>query len=234
MSAILIVDEDPQSREQFGTGLARRGFAIVTSSGAGSCLDSLRRQAIDAIVLEAALPAIDGISLIPLIRRITQIPIIMVSTRSDSETHIAALAAGADAYLAKPVDLRELAARIHSALRRPFLREADAVTYEDLSLDMATRDVYRGEARIATSAREFDLLLTLARHPGRVFTRAQLIEIVWGRDRDIRPGSVETLISELRSKIDSPASPRLIQTIRGVGYALRLQRPDSRSTRDAR
>jgi DNA-binding response OmpR family regulator len=229
LSSILIVDEDPHAREQLRVGLSRCGFAVVTSAGAAGALDLVRNRGIDAIVLEAALPAIDGIALIPLIRRMTQIPIIMVSTRLDLATRIAALAAGADDYLAKPVDLRELAARIHSALRRPLLRDADAVTYEDLSLDIATREVHRGEARIATSAREFDLLLTLARHPGRVFTRTQIIGLVWGRDRDIRPGSVETLISELRSKIDSPTAPGLIQTIRGVGYALRLQRPESRT-----
>ena len=120
----------------------------------------------------------------------------------------------------------QLAARVNAALRRPHLRDVDGLAYADLSLDTATRDVRRGTQSIATTAREFDLLLTLARHPGRVFTRAQLIEHVWGTEHDVQSGTLEGLISELRSKIDRPPFERLIQTIRGVGYVLRSPRID--------
>ena len=126
MSALLIVDGDAQTRNDVVVGLTNCGFTVVPVSDGLGALDLIRSRVIDAIVLEVALPKVDGISLIPLIRRITQVPIIMVSGRLDLSTRIAALAAGADDYLPKPLDLSELAARIKSALRRPLLRESSA------------------------------------------------------------------------------------------------------------
>ena len=224
MSALLVVDGNVQLRERLVVGLTGCGFALASASDGNGALNLLRARAIDLVVLEIELPNIDGISLIPLIRRITEVPIIMVGEKMDLATRIAALAAGADDCVTKPFDLTELAARINSALRRPVLRELNAIVYADLALDLATRDVYRGTHHIETTAREFDLLCTLARRPERVFTRTELIERVWGTERDVQSGTVETLISEVRAKIDRSPFPRLIQTIRGVGYALRTPR----------
>jgi two-component system response regulator MprA len=150
----------------------------------------------------------------------------MVSERGDLATRIAAFAAGADDYLTKPVNLDELAARINSALRRPLLRQESVIAYADLTIDVATRQVRRSKRPIVTTAREFDLLVVLAREPERVFTRTQLIELVWPAQPVVQPATVETLISELRAKLHRPSLPRLIQTIRGVGYALRVHEAD--------
>jgi DNA-binding response OmpR family regulator len=229
MSALLLVDDATPMRDRLVSGLAGLGFSLTVATDGAGALYRLRERTIEAIVLEVELPKIDGIALIPHIRRITQAPIIIVSESRDLATRIAALAAGGDDYLAKPFDIGELAARINSALRRPLLRHVDTIAYADLSLDIATREVRRALVHIPTSAREFDLLLALAGHPERVFTRAQLIELVWGTERDIQEGTVETLVSELRAKLDPAPLPRLIQTIRGIGYALSLRRPASRA-----
>ena len=131
------------------------------------------------------------------------------------------LSRGADDYVAKPFELEELVARLHSALRRPRLEMRQAFTYGDLTVDVARRSVFRGTRRVELSTREFDLLLTFVRNPERVFTRSELLDLVWGVDRDIVPNTVETYISYLRAKLESGQPVRLIQTMRGVGYALR-------------
>jgi DNA-binding response OmpR family regulator len=172
-------------------------------------------------VLDVMLPKVDGLTLLPMIRRLTEVPIIMLTARGEVRDRIDGIRAGADDYLPKPFDLEELETRLHAALRRPRLREVNVLTYEDLELDLEARTVRRGANFINLSAREFDLLATLARRPRRVFTRDELIHLVWGDDRDTSTQTVETYISYLRGKIDEPAQRALIQTVRGVGYVLR-------------
>jgi two-component system response regulator MprA len=118
--------------------------------------------------------------------------------------------------------MTELVARLHSALRRPRLEQPSIVAYSDLTIDLDRREVKRGDRRIELSAREYALLLTFVRNPERVFTRDQLLDLVWGSDRDVGPGAVETYVSYLRAKIDAGFEPKLIRTIRGAGYALRI------------
>ena len=173
------------------------------------------------IVLDVMMPKIDGIALIPLLRRLTEVPILMLTARGDVRDRIDGLRAGADDYLPKPFELEELAARIHTAMRRPMLRHIEHLTFSDLEIDLETRIVRRGTRRIDLSMREFDLLVALARRPNRVFTREELLDHVWGVDRDLSPNTVETYISYIRGKVDAEGAPRLIHTIRGVGYSLR-------------
>ncbi|HTV73244.1 MAG TPA: response regulator transcription factor, partial [Candidatus Acidoferrales bacterium] len=134
---------------------------------------------------------------------------------------IAALTAGADDYVGKPFDLGELAARIHSRLRRPRLAKRDTLSYGGIALDLATRkaECYGSELELTT--REFDLLVTFVREPGRVFTREQLIDAAWGRDVAVEPNVVETYVSYLRAKLEPIGGRGLIRTIRRVGYTLR-------------
>ena len=167
------------------------------------------------------MPKIDGLALIPLLRRLTEVPIVMLTARGDVEDRVAGLEAGADDYLAKPFDVSELIARVQTALRRPNLRSVHHLFFVDLELDRELRTVRRGNREIKLSTREFDLLATLMRRPRRVFTREELLDLVWGADRDISPATVETYISYLRSKIDANEPKKLLHTIRGVGYALR-------------
>ncbi len=175
----------------------------------------------DCILLDVMMPKIDGLALIPLLRRLTEVPIVMLTARGDVRDRVQGLDAGADDYLAKPFDVSELIARVNTVLRRPTLRKVNHLRFADLELDLDERLVRRGEHEIDLSTREFDLLATLMRRPKRVFTRDELLDLVWGSDRDIAAATVETYICYLRAKIDRDADKKLLRTIRGVGYALR-------------
>jgi DNA-binding response OmpR family regulator len=202
-------------------GLDRAGFAVKSVPEGRTALDVVRSWRPDIIVLDVMLPEIDGITLLPALRRVTEVPIVMLSARSETSDKVNGLARGADDYLSKPFELEELVARLNSALRRPRLELRQTFTYADLTVDLARRAVFRGARRVDLSTREFDLLLTFVRNPERVFSRSELLDLVWGVDRDIVPNTVESYISYLRAKIDSGEPVRLIQTLRGVGYTLR-------------
>ncbi len=220
---VLVIDDERSMREVLEMGLASNGFSVRTASEAKSALTLLEEWEPEAIVLDVMMPYVDGISLIPLIRRRSEAPIIMLSAKVELDAKVASLARGADDYLAKPFELAELVARIHSRLRRPQLSKREVLQFADLSMDMATRMAARAGKRIALSTREFDLLATLLRQPGRVFTREQLIDLAWGEDAEVAPNAVETYISYLRGKIEGDGLPRLIHTIRGVGYSVRSE-----------
>jgi len=218
---VLVVDDEAPIRDLLEYGLDRAGFSVRSVPDGRSSLEVLRTWRPDIIVLDVMLPEVDGITLLPELRRLTEVPIVMLSARSETGDKVDALSIGADDYVAKPFELEELVARLHSALRRPRLEQRQTFAYDDLTVDLERRAVFRGARRIDLSTREFDLLLTFVRSPERVFSRSELLDLVWGVDRDIVPNTVETYISYLRAKIDSSEPVRLIQTLRGVGYALR-------------
>ena len=218
---VLVVDDEAPIRDMLEYGLDRAGFSVRAVADGRASLDLLRSWRPDIIVLDVMLPEMDGITLLPELRRLTEVPIVMLSARSETGDKVSALSSGADDYVAKPFELEELVARLNSALRRPRLELRQNFSYEDLSVDLERRAVFRGSRRIELSTREFDLLLTFVRNPERVFSRSELLDLVWGVDRDVVPNTVETYISYLRAKLDSGEAIRLIQTLRGVGYALR-------------
>ena len=218
---VLIVDDERPMREFLEIGLARAGFRTRTAADGPAALAELHVKAPNLVVLDLMLPKVDGITLLPMIRRVTEVPILMLSAKHDVVTRVAGLEGGADDYLAKPFEFMELVARVQTLLRRPMLAKVNGLRYLDIEMDLEKRTVRRGGEEIALSSREFDLLAVLVRHPERVFTRQQLLDRVWGTDRDVLPGSVETYISYLRAKIDRDASRRVIRTIRGVGYSVR-------------
>jgi len=218
---VAVIDDERHIRVLLEIGLAEEGFSVRTAADGAQGLALVRDWKPDVIVLDVMMPKIDGIALLPMVRRITEAPVVMLSAKSEVANKVEGLTAGADDYLAKPFELGELVARLRTALRRPRLAKSAVLRYADLEVDTEARMVTRAGRQIELSLREYDLLTALMRHSGRVFTRDQLLDLVWGADRDIGPGTVETYISYLRAKIDQGSEARLIQTIRGVGYSLR-------------
>jgi DNA-binding response OmpR family regulator len=222
---LLVVDDEVALRDMLELGLTQAGFLVRGVADGKSAIEVVRHWSPELIILDVMLPGIDGFTLLPALRRLTEVPIIMLSAKTETEEKIRGLARGADDYVAKPFELRELIARITTALRRPRLEHRDWLAYADLSVDLARRVVFRGTRRIDLSNREFDLLIALLQSPERVLTRAQLLDTVWGFETDVFPNTLETYISYLRAKIDSGESTKLIKTLRGVGYALQAQPP---------
>ena len=218
---VLVVDDEAAIRDLLEYGLGQAGFAVHSAIDGREAIEAIRAWSPEVIILDVMLPETDGFTLLPALRRLTDVPIVMLSAKAETAEKVAGLSRGADDYLAKPFELEELIARLHSALRRPRMELRQTFAYADLSVDLARRSVYRGNRRVELSTREFDLLLTFVRHPEQVFTRTQLLDLVWGVDRDVVPNTVETYVSYLRAKLDSGEPVKLIQTLRGVGYTLR-------------
>ncbi len=218
---VLVVDDEDALREMLDYGLHQAGFSVRTVADGAEMLRAISDWAPEVIVLDVMLPNVDGFTLLPSVRRLTDAPIIMLSAKTETAQKVTGLARGADDYVGKPFELEELIARLNSALRRPRMELREKFRYADVTVDVGRRSVFRGGRRIDLSTREFDLLLTFVRNPEQVFTRSMLLDLVWGVDRDVVPNTVETYISYLRAKIDSNEPVKLIQTLRGVGYALR-------------
>lgn len=220
---VLVIDDERGLRELLEYGLGQAGFEVRCVTEGSAALPLLSAWAPDVIVLDVMLPDADGFTLLPEIRRLTTAPVVMLTARTEVSERVAGLSAGADDYVGKPFDLEELIARLHTLRRRPAIERRDTLTYGDLSIDTPSRTVYRGNRRIELSAREFDLLRVFAEHAEEVLTRSELLDMVWGIDRDVIPNTVETYVSFLRAKVDSGEEVKLIQTLRGHGYSLRAQ-----------
>jgi len=220
-ASVLVIDDERNVREMLDFGLSNHGFVVKSVQDGLEALKCLREHEFDAIVCDVMLPKIDGLHLLPQLRRLTEAPIIMLSAKGDVEDRIVGLQTGADDYMTKPFALDELIVRLHTALRRPQLKSREVLRYLDMEMDLQTHMVKRGDRQIDLSAREFSLLEILMRSPRQVFTREQLLENVWGSDRDVGFSSVETYISYLRSKVDRGEENPRIHTVRGVGYSLR-------------
>lgn len=218
---VLVVDDERALRELLEYGLEQAGFAVRCVTEGSAALRLLQAWSPDLIVLDVMLPGMDGFALLPEIRQLTTAPVVMLTAKTEVAEKVAGLTAGADDYVGKPFDIEELVARLRTLLRRPRIEQHETFTYADLSIDAASRTVYRGNRRIELSPREFDLLRVFAEHAEEVLTRSQLLDMVWGIDRDVIPNTVETYVSFLRAKLDSGEPVKLIQTLRGTGYALR-------------
>ena len=218
---VLVVDDERALRELLEYGLAQAGFSVRSVAEGSAALPLLQAWSPDLIVLDVMLPGTDGLTLLPEIRRLTTAPVVMLTARTEVTEKVAGFSAGADDYVGKPFDLEELVARLRTLLRRPRIEHRETFTYADLSIDPTARTVYRGNRRIELSPREFDLLRVFAEHAEDVLTRSELLDLVWGVDRDVIPNTVETYVSFLRAKVDSGERVKLIQTLRGAGYSLR-------------
>lgn len=218
---MLVVDDDAGLRHLLEYGLGQAGFAVRCVPDGHAALSLLREYSPDLVVLDVMLPEVDGIALLPEIRRLTTVPVVMLTARTELTEKLAGFSAGADDYVGKPFDLDELIARLRTLLRRPQFERMETLEYADLVLDLVRRTVARGRRNIDLSPREFDLLRAFAERPEAVLTRSELLDLVWGIDRDVIPNTVETYVSYLRAKIDSGERVKLIQTLRGVGYTLK-------------
>ena len=223
-SYIAIVDDDGAIRTSLGRALRMETYEVGLFEDGGSALKSIQLRAPDAIVLDLQLPDIDGLEVCRRIRRAGDAtPILMLTARDAVNDRVAGLDVGADDYLVKPFDLAELLARLRALLRRHSVSdgEVSVLRFEDLTLNPNTREVYRGDRRIELTKIEFDLLELFLQHPRQVLTRDQILDLVWGYNFDSGTNSLAVYIGYLRRKLEEASEPRLIQTIRGVGYALR-------------
>lgn len=218
---VLVIDDEKRIREMLQIGLERQGFAVRCLPNGQQLAPVIDEWQPEVVLLDVMLPFADGFTLLPKIRSRTQAPVIMLTAKGDVDDKVTGLQLGADDYLAKPFALRELVARIVAALRRPAIAPSEKLSYADLVVDLRSREVQRGGAPIQLTNREFSLLVALLREPHRIFTKEQLLDIVWGRDFEGEIGVVETYISYLRAKIDAGLATKLIQTVRFAGYTLR-------------
>ncbi|MBV9789198.1 MAG: response regulator transcription factor [Chloroflexi bacterium] len=222
MPAILVVDDDPHIRSAVSRGLRFEGYDVQVAADGAQALEIARVEPPDLVVLDVMLPGIDGLEVCRRLRRGLASPILMLTARDAVPDRIAGLDSGADDYLVKPFDFDELLARIRALLRRIQPGGDDVLRYADLRLETGPRQVWRDERRIDLTTREYELLLLFLRHPRQVLTREQILDRVWGA-ADVDSNAIEVHIARLREKLEADAEPRLIQTIRGAGYALRSQ-----------
>ena len=222
-SKVLVIDDERSMRDLLKMGLEEQGYTIRCSADGRGLQETIAEWQPDAVILDVMLPYADGFALLPMIRRQTQAPVIMLTAKTDVSDRVTGLTLGADDYVPKPFAFAELVSRLEAALRRPYIAAPSHLRFEDLTVDMKTREVTRANRRIVLTKREFTLLVTLMREPRRVFGKEELLRLVWGEDFEGEIGNVETYISYLRSKIDGSSQRRLIHTIRGAGYTLRSE-----------
>jgi len=225
---ILVVDDDRPVLESLRRSLAFNGYEVEVARDGQEALARLAERRPDAIVLDVMMPRLDGLETCRRLRAAgEELPVLMLTARDAVSDRVAGLDAGADDYLPKPFALEELLARLRALLRRTSRGdEADEVLqFADLSMQPATREVTRGDRQVRLTRTEFALLELLIRHPRQVLTRSRILEEVWGYDFPTTENSLEVYIGYLRRKTEAEGEPRLIHTVRGVGYALRETPP---------
>ena len=223
VAKVLIVDDEPNIREVVGLYLRRDGHEVVSASDGEEALGLFSSAVPDLVVLDLMLPKLGGLEVCRRMRAERRVPLIMLTARGEEEERIVGLSLGADDYVVKPFSPRELAARVAAVLRRVEESSVDVdqqvLSFDGLRIDPNTREVLvRGDPATLT-AREFDLLHHLASSPGRVYTRDQLMELVWGYTFSADTSTVTVHVRRLREKVETdPARPRYLQTVWGVGY----------------
>jgi DNA-binding response OmpR family regulator len=223
---ILVVEDERKIAGFIRQGLEEHGFDVDVSGNGDDAFTLATTRSYDAIVLDIMLPGRDGLSILRGLReRKNTVPVILVTARTELNERIDGLNLGADDYLTKPFYVEELIARIHAVSRRVKDETLSLLQIEDLTVNLITRQIRRGTREIELTAREFSLLERMMRTPGRVFTRTQLLEHVWGYDFDPETNLVDVNIRRLRKKIDDDVTAPLIETVRGVGY--RIRKPDA-------
>ncbi len=217
---ILLVDDDTKILGLLQRGLAYEGFEVYSATDGEAGLAAAHTHRPHLVLLDIAMPGPDGFELCRHLRQQSDTAVIMLTARDDVQDKVSALNLGADDYVAKPFSFDELVARIRAVLRR-HRTEGEPLVYADLLLNPATHEVERAGQPIPLTAREYELLLLFMRHPRQVLTREQILEQIWGYQTEVDTNVVDVFIGHLRQKLEAEGGSRLIQTLRGIGYALR-------------
>ncbi|MGW2250758.1 response regulator transcription factor [Kitasatospora sp. NPDC001660] len=229
---VLVVDDDNTIRRSLERGLRLGGFTVRTADGGQAALRLVATEPPDVLVLDVSMPDVDGTEVCRRLRdQGIDTPVLMLSALDELADRVAGLQAGADDYLVKPFALEELVLRLHALLRRrpqagaygrPGVPGGEVLRVGPLEIEPAAREVRRDGQPLRLTRREFELLEHLARNAGLVLTRDQLLDRVWGYDFEVRTDAVDTFVSYLRRKLEEGGRPRLIHTVRGVGFVLRM------------
>ncbi|QWF81878.1 response regulator transcription factor [Amycolatopsis sp. CA-230715] len=228
---ILVVDDDRAVRESLRRSLEFNGYQVELANDGAQALESIVANRPDALVLDVMMPRLDGLEVARRLRSTgDDLPILVLTARDTVSDRVSGLDAGADDYLPKPFALEELLARLRALLRRAGQesqadQQAEALSFADLTLDPGTREVRRGEREISLTRTEFALLELFLSYPKHVLTRGRILEEVWGYDFPTSGNALEVYVGYLRRKTEAEGEPRLIHTVRGVGYVLRETPP---------
>ncbi|MBD8009723.1 heavy metal response regulator transcription factor [Acinetobacter pecorum] len=217
---ILIVEDEVKIAEYLAKGLNESGYSTAIAENGVRALSCLQQQSFDLVLLDVMLPDLDGWQVLHTLRTFSQIPVLMLTARDHVLDRVKGLELGADDYLTKPFSYIELLARIKSLLRRVPRLEQEAYQVSDLVLNRLKHEVYRNVQKIDLSQKEFALLQLLMEHQGQVMTRSQIASMVWNINFNTDTNVVDVAIRRLRSKIDDHYTPKLIHTVRGMGYKL--------------
>ncbi|MDI9887217.1 response regulator transcription factor [Streptomyces sp. HNM0645] len=231
---ILVVDDEPAVRDALQRSLAFEGYATEVAVDGADALAKVESYRPDLVVLDIQMPRMDGLTAARRLRSAgSTLPILMLTARDTVGDRVTGLDAGADDYLVKPFELDELLARIRALLRRSSYAAAgtgaesgEVLSFADLRMDLATREVTRGPRRVELTRTEFTLLELFLAHPRQVLTREQILKTVWGFDFEPSSNSLDVYVMYLRRKTEAAGEPRLVHTVRGVGYALREGSPE--------
>ena len=222
MTTLLVVDDDRKITDMLRRTLIYEGYRVITAADGEEALTKVQAERPDLVVLDWLMPKLNGIEAAKLLRTNSDTPILMLTARDAVEHRVEGLDSGVDDYLVKPFAPEELLARIRALLRRVELPDnSKTIAYADLSLDPLTRETRRGDRSFNLTPKEFDLLSYLLRHPRQVMPRDRILQDVWGYDFEGNGNVLEVYVGYLRNKTEAGGEPRLIQTVRGVGYVLR-------------
>ena len=218
---VLVVDDDAAIRRSLERGLRLSGFTVVLADGGQAALAAHRESPPDLLVLDVSMPDLPGTEVCRRLRAAgDETPVLMLSALDQLDDRLAGLQAGADDYLVKPFALAELRARLRALLRRN-AASAELLSYADLALDLAAARVTRGGREVALTRTEYLLLELFLRNPGRVLSHSQIFQAVWGYDFGLRSNNLWVYMGYLRTKLEAGGEPRILQTVRGLGYVLR-------------
>jgi two-component system response regulator MprA len=218
---ILVIEDEERIVQFLQRGLAYEGYDVKTALDGERGLDLAEASPPDLVVLDVMLPELDGLEVCRQLRQTGDIPILMLTAKDAVEDRVRGLDAGADDYLVKPFALDELLARIRALLRRTKSEVPPVLNYVDLKLDTGTHQAFRGDRPVELTAKEYELLELFMRHPRQVLTRDVIYDRVWSYDFGGESNIIEVYVRYLRQKLESEGEPRLIHTVRGVGYVLR-------------